>query len=74
MTTVQRFRIDGLCCNGCTGKVHLALKKIYGVSKVITDPDNHEAEVTFDPSKVCIVSLIDSIHHAGFKVLTGKRA
>ncbi|MGH7143585.1 MAG: heavy-metal-associated domain-containing protein [Planctomycetota bacterium] len=74
MTNVQRFRIDGLCCDGCTGKVHMALKRIHGVSKVITDPDTHEAEVTFDPSKVCIVSLIESIHQVGFRVLTGSGA
>ena len=62
----RRLRVDDMNCNGCAARVQSVLLSTKGVVKVITNLDDHEAEVTYDDQTVNENILQAALKSAGF--------
>lgn len=60
-------KIDGMSCNHCVMAVKMELKKLDLDS---FDVKIGEAEISYDPSKVTVNRINDSIEEAGYKVVS----
>ena len=62
--------VEGLSCASCTFAVRRALKKLDGVKSVEPGPNEDEALVTYDASKVKPEQFVEAINGLGFKAGT----
>ena len=62
--------VEGLTCASCSLTVRRALKKMDGVKKIEPGPQENEAAVTYDASKVKPEQFVEAIHKLGFKAGT----
>ncbi len=62
--------VDGLTCASCSLAVRRALKKMDGVRHVEPGPQENEALITYDASKVKPEQLVEAINSLGFKAGT----
>ena len=58
--------VEGMTCGGCVKSVTRVLEELSGVSQVEVSLEKHNAEITFDESKVNVAQLIEAIEDAGF--------
>ena len=42
---VRAFEVEGICCDGCSGKLYAALQPIEGVDEIAVDTILHRVEV-----------------------------
>jgi len=66
--------VEGLTCASCSLAVRRALKKMDGVKRVEPGPQENEALITYDASKVKLEQLVEAINSAGFKAGTPFKA
>ena len=59
--------VEGLTCATCSLTVRRALKKMDGVKEIEPGPQENEAAVTYDASKVKPEQFIEAINKLGFK-------
>ena len=62
--------ISGMTCGGCVRSVGNVLKALDGVAKAEASLDKNNAVVDYDPGKVGIEQLKQSVKEAGFEVTT----
>ena len=62
--------VEGLTCASCSLTVRRALKKMDGVKKIEPGPQENEAAVTYDASKVRPEQFVEAINKLGFKAGT----
>ncbi len=62
--------VEGLTCASCSLTVRRALKKLDGVKKIEPGPQENEAAVTYDASKVKPEQFVEAIDKLGFKAGT----
>lgn len=62
--------VEGLTCASCSLTVRRALKKMDGVKKIEPGPQENEAAVTYDASKVKPEQFVEAINKLGFKAGT----
>jgi copper chaperone CopZ len=62
--------VEGLTCASCSLTVRRALKKMDGVKKIEPGPQENEAVVTYDASKVKPEQFVKAINKLGFKAGT----
>ena len=68
------FKVDGMTCNGCVGKVKTTLEKADGVKSAAVSLENSMAVVLYDDSKTDESSLKKTINSTGFKAVDAKAA
>jgi len=62
--------VEGLSCASCSFAVRRALKKMDGVKSIERGPNEDEALVTYDASKVKPEQFVEAINDLGFKAGT----
>ena len=61
-----RFAIAGMHCASCAMSIDWELEDLDGVTEARTSYARGTTEVSFDPSRVTVETIIDTIAHAGF--------
>lgn len=59
--------VSGMKCGSCSVTVTKALETLPGIASVQTDLKHRTAFVTYDPEKVTLDQIIDTINGTGFK-------
>jgi P-type Cu+ transporter len=62
--------VEGLSCASCSFAVRRALKKMDGVKSIERGPNEDEALVTYDASRVKPEQFVEAINSLGFKAGT----
>jgi len=62
--------VEGLSCASCSFAVRRALKKMDGVKSIERGPQEDEALITYDASKVKPEQFVEAIAGAGYKAGT----
>ena len=62
----QVFKVTGMTCDHCRGRVEGAIKGVVGVYGVYVDLAEGFAEVDFDDSKTKQDAIVDAIQSAGY--------
>ena len=64
--------VTGMTCASCAAAIEKALSKLPGVSRVNVNLASEKASIEYDPSKVDIKTLIDTVSDAGYGVAVEK--
>jgi len=64
---VVTLDVHGMTCSGCEFNVKSALKKLDGVQDVDASYEDAAAVVKYDPEKVQLDQLIESVNSTGYK-------
>ena len=62
------FKVDGMSCGACEGKLSKALAKVDGVSGTSACSQSGKATIVFDASKTDATKIAAAINSTGFKV------
>ncbi len=60
------FAIQGMHCTGCAMTLDGALEEIEGVKEANTSFARSQVEVTFDPARVSVEQIVETICEAGY--------
>lgn len=60
------LKIDGMHCTSCSMSIDMDLEDLEGVSKAQTSYAKQETEVEFDPEKVSLEKIIETIKKTGY--------
>ena len=66
---VVELKVDGMTCEGCSGKVTKAIASLKGVQEQNVCHVNKHALVTFDPNTLTRDQLVAAINKTGFEVV-----
>ncbi len=66
MTEQVTFRIDGMTCASCVGRIEHALGKVPGVGKNVVNLATKRATVDFDPAEARIDDVLAAVKNAGY--------
>ncbi|MBF0858648.1 heavy-metal-associated domain-containing protein [Gluconobacter sp. LMG 31484] len=69
MVSVVTFKVDGMSCQGCSGKLQSALSNVSGVSSAQVTLDPGQAAIQYDEQKVTPVALRHVVEDVGFDVI-----
>ncbi|GBR55682.1 heavy-metal-associated domain-containing protein [Gluconobacter sphaericus] len=69
MVSMVTFKVDGMSCNGCSGKLQSALSNVPGVSSAEVTLDPGLAVIQYDEHKVTPVALQHVVEDVGFDVI-----
>lgn len=58
--------VEGMSCASCNAGVEIAVNKLDGIHRVKADYKNGTAFVEFDPNKVEVENIIETINHLGY--------
>ena len=65
----KTFNIEGMTCAACVRSVEKAASKVDGVDKVTVNLITNKMEVEYDPEKVVITQIEESVKKAGYKAV-----
>ena len=68
------FRVGGMTCAACVGRVEGALKAVDGVQSAVANIGNNTATVVYDESRTTEAQLASAIVEAGYQVISENRA
>jgi len=60
--------VTGMKCGGCESNVSMKLKDVEGVITVVASSKDNKVDVTFDPVKTALKTIVQVITDAGFLV------
>jgi len=66
---IERFKVSGMTCGGCTGKVTKALKSVAGVGDVNVSLADGEVIVQFEEQKTSLALLKSVVAETGYGVI-----
>ncbi|WP_408872412.1 heavy-metal-associated domain-containing protein [Gluconobacter roseus] len=69
MVSVVTFKVDGMSCQGCSGKLQSALSNVSGVSSAQVTLDPAQAAIQYDEQKVTPIALQHVVEDVGFDVI-----
>lgn len=69
----RTFRIGGMTCAACAGRIENAVRSLNGVSSCSANIGNNTATVTYDEDKVSESDMIRAITSAGYQVISDDR-
>ncbi|MDR1445521.1 MAG: heavy metal translocating P-type ATPase [Treponema sp.] len=71
----QTLSIGGMTCAACAQRIEKAIRRLEGIETASVNLATEKATVVYDPQKLRIVAIRESIEKAGYKVLesSGKR-
>lgn len=67
------FRVGGMTCASCVGRVEGALKAVPGVQSAVANIGNNTATIVYDETKTTEKALADAIVKAGYQVISDDR-
>ena len=67
------FRIGGMSCAACSGRIEKAIGALEGVDSVSANFGNNTATVTYDDSKVTEDDIASAVHSAGYTMISDDR-
>lgn len=70
MTEQLTFRVDGMTCASCVGRVERALAALSGVEDSVVNLATGNASVTFDALQLDVAGLITAVENAGYTAQT----
>ncbi len=62
------LKAPNISCMHCVGAIKRAVGKLEGVSSVEADPGTKEVQVAFDPAKVKLVQIKETMAEEGYPV------
>lgn len=62
----QKLKIDGMHCTSCSFSIDMDLEELEGVKKSQTLYAKQETEVEFDPNKISLEKIIETIKKTGY--------
>lgn len=62
----QKLKISGMHCTSCSFNIDMDLEELEGVKKARTSYAKQETEVEFDPEKVTLEKIIETIKKTGY--------
>ncbi|MDR1655517.1 MAG: heavy metal translocating P-type ATPase, partial [Treponema sp.] len=69
----KTLSIGGMTCAACAQRVEKAIRKLEGIETASVNLATEKATVVYDPEKVRIPAIRESIEKAGYKVLESSR-
>lgn len=70
----ETFRISGMTCAACAGRIEKVVQKIDGVETVSVNLTTEKMTVTYDPAKVESALISERVEKAGFHAETLEKA
>mgnify|MGYP003361768411 FL=1 len=70
MTETAHMTVEGMSCNGCSGKLQRALEAVNGVKAVDIVLDGGKVTVSYDPAQISPVAFRDVVEDTGFDVVS----
>ena len=70
MTEAAHMTVEGMSCNGCSGKLQRALEAVNGVTGVDIVLDGGKVTVSYDPAHVSPAAFRDVVEDTGFDVVS----
>lgn len=70
MTETADMTVEGMSCNGCSGKLQRALEALNGVKAVDIVLDGGKVTVSYDPAQVSAAAFRDVVEDTGFDVVS----
>ncbi|MDQ0286478.1 Cu+-exporting ATPase [Desulfofundulus luciae] len=64
--------VEGMTCAACVARVERALKNTPGVTDAVVNLVTGKASVEYDPEKVSVEQLVNTIRELGYQVPTGE--
>ncbi|MBS1101567.1 heavy-metal-associated domain-containing protein [Gluconobacter sp. Dm-62] len=68
MTETAHMTVEGMSCNGCSGKLQRALEAVNGVEDVNIVLDGGKVTVSYDPAVVSAAAFTGVVEDTGFDV------
>ena len=65
----DKLSISGMHCSACTQIIEYRLQKLAGVSKFLINITTHRADISWDPKKISLGEIIESISSLGYGAL-----
>lgn len=65
----DKLSISGMHCSACTQIIEYRLQKLTGVSKFLINITTHRADISWDPKKISLGEIIESISSLGYGAL-----
>lgn len=62
----QKLKIGGMHCTSCSMNIDMDLEELEGVKKAHTSYAKQETEVEFDPEKISIDKVMETIKKTGY--------
>lgn len=62
----HKFKIDGMHCTSCGFNIDMDLEELEGVKRAHTSYTKGETEVEFDPDKVSVEKIMETIKKTGY--------
>ncbi len=69
MTDSVTLKVEGMSCNGCSGKLQKALDAVDGVTEVAVTLEGGIVTVTYDPAKVQPAKFGEVVEETGFDLV-----
>ncbi|WP_371379805.1 heavy metal translocating P-type ATPase [Sporomusa aerivorans] len=66
------FKIGGMTCAACSGRLERGLSKLPGVAKAAVNLAVEKAAITYDPAQVTLTEIAQKVEAIGFQVITDK--
>ncbi|AGK60327.1 copper-(or silver)-translocating P-type ATPase [Archaeoglobus sulfaticallidus PM70-1] len=70
----KNIKITGMSCASCVKAIETALRKLEGVENVSVNLATESAYVEYDPSKISLEKMIETIKSIGYSVLEDEKA
>lgn len=68
----QIFKVDGMSCAGCARSIEKGLKRKDGIIDIRVSIATEKAIVTYDPDKITLDEILDSVESLGYRFLEDK--
>jgi copper chaperone len=65
---VKTLNVEGMSCSHCENSVKKAVGALNGVQNVIVDLKGKKVSIEFDPEKVTVETIKDTIEDQGYDV------
>ena len=66
----KKFKITGMHCSSCAITIDMDLEDLPGIKKAQTSYAKGETEVEFDPDKISLEKIIETIAKTGYTAST----
>jgi Cu2+-exporting ATPase len=67
--TKQKLAIEGMRCASCSQIIEFRLQRLPGVADFHINAASHNAEVAWDPARISLQDIVDSVTDLGYRAL-----
>ena len=65
---ISNFTVDGMSCSHCENSIKKSVGALNGVDSVRVDLKSKKVTVEYDPEKVSLTTVLDTIEDQGYDV------